>query len=76
MFSEDESRDIENQFRELEKKERKMSRKRQVQAKREQAAKLEENVEQIIEIEVDYSNRSTIDQIIAKADKSLEKKLR
>ena len=76
MFSEDESRDIENQFRELEKKERKMSRKRQVQAKREQAAKLEENVEQITEVEIDYSNRSTIDQIIAKADKSLEKKLR
>ena len=76
LVSEEESRDIENQFREFEKNERKMSRKRQVQAKREQAAKLEENIEQIIEKEVDYSNRSTIDQIIAKADKNLENKLR
>ena len=53
-----------------------MARKRQVQEKREKAAKLEENAEQIVETEVDYSNRSTIDQIMAKVDKNCENMLR
>ena len=53
-------------FLEFEKNERQMARKRQVQEKREKAAKLEENAVQIVEVEIDFSNRSSIDQIMAK----------
>ena len=63
-------------FLEFEKNERQMARKRQVQEKREKAAKLEENAVQIVEVEIDFSNRSSIDQIMAKVDKNHENMLR